>query len=133
MVRLDREYALEDELPEEKRQSFVHVGQEKIVETDDPRWIASERAVLEGWDAVDQASFDLINVEPTTMAGIMALLRYAAEFAGRGSTFPNAALDEDDPGIVHKKNGAPFSYFIYKNVADALEDMAAVAGKAVQS
>jgi hypothetical protein len=92
-----------------------------------------EKAVLEGWDAEEDASFDLINVEPSTMAGIMALLRYAAEFEGRGGRFPQSALDEDDLGIVHKKNGAPFSYFIYKNVADALENIAAVAGKAVES
>jgi len=35
--------ALEVELPEERRQSGITVWETKIVETDDPRWIASEK------------------------------------------------------------------------------------------
>jgi hypothetical protein len=37
---------LESILPREKRQSIVHTWEEKLVETDDPRWIENERAVV---------------------------------------------------------------------------------------
>src|SRR4030088_473833 len=45
---LRRHSALEEELPQEKRQTFIHAHEEKIIETDDPRWIAAEVALSDG-------------------------------------------------------------------------------------
>ncbi len=38
-------------LPHDKRQSRVDVWREEIVETDDPRWIETERAIHNAFDA----------------------------------------------------------------------------------
>src|SRR5437762_823191 len=42
-----RNFALEEELPKDRRQSDITVWETKIVETDDPRWIASQKEVDE--------------------------------------------------------------------------------------
>jgi hypothetical protein len=76
---LRRHSALEEELPQEKRQTFIHAHEEKIIETDDPRWIAAERALSDGWNVIEDAGCDLVNIEPTSVAGVVALLHYVAD------------------------------------------------------
>lgn len=76
--------SLEMELPREKKKSIVSVCGEEIVATDDPRWVDCQRAVLRAWEAQDDAAVALLNIRPTTMAGVTALLRYAVEADGVG-------------------------------------------------
>jgi hypothetical protein len=40
---VSRNFSLEEELPQDRRKSDVTHCESKIVETDDPRWIASEK------------------------------------------------------------------------------------------
>jgi hypothetical protein len=74
---------LEDELPKEKRQSNIDVWEELIIFADDPRWIEAERELKRTGDLETDAAVVLVTVQPTTLAGILALLKYAVEAVGR--------------------------------------------------
>jgi len=51
---------LEQELPDELCQTDIRAYEETVVETEDPRWIAAERAVLERPDAADEVAYQLL-------------------------------------------------------------------------
>jgi hypothetical protein len=63
----------------------------------------------------------LATVEPTTLAGICALLTYFAdvEVVDRGACWPEQVADDNDPA-VGKRSGATVGYFVARNVARAL-------------
>ena len=77
---------------------------------------------------MDEASADLVDVEPTSLAGAIALLAYFAENelkdGGDGTAFPETLSDDDDPAINKNCGGAPYSYFIAQNVKRALSRLA---------
>jgi hypothetical protein len=75
---------LESELSREQRQSCVYAAEEEISETDDPRWIAGARAVAEASNRMDDCAIALLNVRPTTLAGMSALFRYVSDEADAG-------------------------------------------------
>ena len=64
------------------------------METDDPRWIAAERAVFEGSENETAAAMMLINVNPTTLTGAAALLEYVAH-ERRDEEWPDELEDDD--------------------------------------
>jgi hypothetical protein len=70
---------LEDELPKHLRQSDIRPACDinTVVETDDPRWIAAERARVAASEKESECADALLEVRPTTLAGLMNLLRYA--------------------------------------------------------
>jgi hypothetical protein len=45
--------------------------------SDDPRWIDTERVVMQSRNGKVDAAIALLNVGPTTRAGLMALVHYA--------------------------------------------------------
>lgn len=61
-----------------------------IVKTDDPRWIANQRAVDKACDEGFDRALALLDVRPTTAAGLVTLLRYVAEL----ESLPVVELDE---------------------------------------
>jgi hypothetical protein len=87
---------LDEEVPKERRRSSITVWETRIVETDDPRWIAAERAVSECSENETAASIMLINVKPTTLTGAAALLEYVAQHERRGDAWPDELVDDDD-------------------------------------
>lgn len=56
------EGALDAELPGASKQSNCCSGDLTIVETDDPRWIAAQRATSVTGDAVDDAAVDICSM-----------------------------------------------------------------------
>jgi hypothetical protein len=87
------EFALEERLPDDQRQSNITVWEEKIVETDDPMWLAAVRARWEASNSMDDLAIDLLNTEPATAAGVEALLRYFAE--QEEAIFPEEVCNDD--------------------------------------
>jgi hypothetical protein len=71
------------------------------VETDDPRWIESERAIMLSFDAETDAACVLVSICPTTMAGIIALLRYANRPIRTGKCGRPNSLPMTGPKPVH--------------------------------
>jgi hypothetical protein len=112
-AELDRQCALEKELPKERRKSSIDAWETKIVETDDPRWIDAEKAVRQASEAETDAAIKLVDVRPCTTAGILALLEYVLLCERRGDEWPNGLADDDD-------KGRSWYYFMIENVAAAL-------------
>jgi hypothetical protein len=105
---------LEEELPQEKCKSWADMYEEKIFEMDDPRWIECERAVVRTMNAEIDAAVVLVDVRPTTQAGICALLQYAHASDTDGEAWPRE-LQSDDGKITR-----PWEYFLIESVAGAL-------------
>jgi hypothetical protein len=112
---VETEMALEVSLPEDQRQSDIKVWEEKIVETDDPRWLAVVRARWEASNSMDDLAIDLLNTEPATVAGIEALLRYFVD--QEEGLFPEDVSHDDG------SEGA-FGTYLVRHAADALGEIA---------
>jgi hypothetical protein len=84
---------LEKELPKELRRSNIDAHGEHIVETDDPRWIATERAVDKSSEKTVECSTALVETRPTTIQGLRALLRYVADFIGDDADVSRGILE----------------------------------------
>ena len=115
---IDANHALECELPQDQRKSSVTAWEETIVETDDPRWIASERAIRNTSDAECDAACALITVLPTTPAGTIALLQYAISADPDGQAWPDDLLADE-----FAKRSRPWHHFLIANLAEILPGM----------
>ena len=115
---IDENYALECELPRDQRKSSVTAWEETIVETDDPRWIASERAIRTASDAETDAACELLDVLPTTLSGIITLLRYAVSADPDGQAWPDDLLTDESA-----KMSRPWHHFLIANLARILPGM----------
>lgn len=111
---VDRHMALEAELPKDKRRSTVNVWENEIVSSDDPRWIEAERELSRTSDAEEEAACDLVNVRPTTMAGLLALLNHALVYDTDGEGWPRDLCSDDG------KRTRSWQTFLLENITVAL-------------
>jgi len=94
----------------------------------DPRWIAANDAAGEALAVQDNLALKLLETQPTTIAGAVALLTYYVDVTrttqpevvfpepdGNGWPFESKSIDEPRKDFV---------YFIVRNVAAALSNMA---------
>lgn len=83
------------------------------------------REVDEGGDAAAEAASAVANTEPTTVAGVRALLTYFAniEVVDNGMAWPDHLDDADDP-LVTKHGGASMGYFVARTACRALSRIA---------
>jgi hypothetical protein len=101
----------------------------------DPQWIAANDAVGEALAVQDDLAVKLLETQPTTIAGAAALLTYyvdAVTTAQPEVVFPE--LDANGRPFESKSIDEPrrdFAYFIIRNVAAALSNMAP-AGDAIE-
>jgi hypothetical protein len=123
----ERRSAVEDELVAGVR---VPAGEAE----NDPQWIAANDAAGDALAVQDDLAVKLLETQPTTIAGAAALLTYYVDAVA--TTQPEVVFPELD------RNGRPFesksideprdfAYFIVRNVAAALSNMAA-AGEAIE-
>jgi hypothetical protein len=122
---VDRHSDLETELPKDKRQSNIDAWEELIIFADDPRWIEAERELMRTSDLETDAAVVLVTVQPTTLAGILALLNYAVQADTDGQGWPDS-LQSGDGKITRS-----WQFFLIEGVAEALAGMVsarAVAG-----
>jgi hypothetical protein len=87
--------------------------------------IAEAKALCETTnDAMEGAAFDLLNIVPTTLAGVIALLRYAIEYELL-CDWPSdvGASDDEDPRL----DGRSWSVWSWYHVANTLERLGAAA------
>lgn len=113
---VDWHSALDRELPTDKCRSHITAWREEIVPTDDPRWVACERAVMRCMNAETEAACTLINILPTTAAGAAALLEYAVVADTDGEGWPTE-LQSDDGKI------RSWHYFLIANLAAILPSL----------
>jgi hypothetical protein len=78
------------------------------------------RAVNRLHNAIDKSEEGLIDVVPMTIAGVSALLNYAAEVRRRGDQWHTGYVLEDEPiSRWEKQHGVPFDVVLHKNTAAA--------------
>ena len=104
---------------------------------------ASGAALDAADEALEEATLELSEVVPTTMAGVVALLRYLEEFQEQAIELPedprswhsgdhDALLAEtyQHPNLVDKFSGEPlelpFTYWVMQNVRTALQSLVTV-------
>jgi hypothetical protein len=117
----ERRNAVEDELVAGVR---VATGEAES----DPQWLAADDAAGEALAVQDDLAVKLLETQPTTIAGAAALLTYYVdavtttqpevvfpELDGNGRPFASKSIDEPR---------RDFAYFIVRNVAAALSNMA---------
>ncbi|MCK1618929.1 twin-arginine translocation signal domain-containing protein [Bradyrhizobium sp. 159] len=92
---IDHNGAVADSLPVDKRRSNANRWDEEIYETDDPRWIESEREVMRTCLEADRIAIELLSIMPTTMAGLIAIVEYAVVHDVDGIHWPDC-LDDDE-------------------------------------
>jgi hypothetical protein len=84
-AKLDVIEKLEETLPQHLRRSWIcDLLGAGIIATDDPRWIAAERA---SWDALretERLAIALFDMQPLTVAGLVSLLHYAHQYEADG-------------------------------------------------
>jgi hypothetical protein len=108
---------LEAEIPAGLRQSSVYSFEEDIVATDDPRWIASERAVSAASARAEQCAMELVTIRPTTWAGLRAVAIYAVEADTDGEMWPRQ--------VDHEGETATWHHWFIKMIAETLPTLAA--------
>jgi hypothetical protein len=121
---------LQDALPLDRCQSMITVHGRDIVETDDPRFIEWEIKVDATSDEMGDAAVQFLQVEPTSLQGAAALLRYVVDhFDESGGVlvgFPDDLLtDQLDPELNRDQQARSTEYWLMKNVAASLARLSA--------
>jgi hypothetical protein len=111
---------LEDLLPKAARQSAITAWENTIVETDDPRWIAAEQQVWELGEDEQIAALELLDVRPTSVNGVLALLRYAVAFEESGGEWPRGLVDDGAPETARGKD---WLVFLARSVEGAIANI----------
>lgn len=111
---LDFHSDMDELLPIDKCHSSVTAWEEKIVATDDPRWIAAERGLHCAHEAETDAALALVNIMPTTLAGVLALLRYTVAADPDGQSWPELLPGEG------AKLSRPWHHFLVANLSEVL-------------
>jgi hypothetical protein len=114
---VDLHSKLDRELPIEKCRSKINSWEEEIFPTDDPRWIECERALMAALDRETDAAIDLVNVHPTTAAGLVDLLKYAVSADTDGELWPDLLPDENS------NRARPWHHFLIVNLVEVLPSM----------
>jgi hypothetical protein len=114
---VDRHCDLECELPRDKRRTTLNTWEERFENTDDPRWIESEREVHLTGDAETDAACNLVSIKATTLAGLAALLQYAIEADIDGEGWPRDLQSDDG------KRTRSWHYFLVENLAGTFSEM----------
>lgn len=113
---------LEKTIPKERRVRH-YVGDRdnaEMIANDDPAWTKYQDSWFASADDADDRAVDLLNVAPTSTAGIAALLEYSAAFEKRGG--------ELFPQITEEGTNDPLQGMIavMQWCADCLRDIEAV-------
>jgi hypothetical protein len=112
---------IEAAIPQEmRRSSWQDAMQEEPdwrVTTDHPAWIAHIEDGVAAWNAEIDAACALVNILPTTSAGVFALLQYAIQADTDGKLWPDLLPDEDG------KRSRPWHHFLIANLAEVLPSM----------
>jgi hypothetical protein len=74
---------------------------------------------------MDEAEGNLLDVTPTTIAGVTALLSYAAEHVRRGEDWLDGYEDSNATCGLRRKIGIPFETALNLHVVSALEQISA--------
>jgi hypothetical protein len=86
------------------------------------RGLAHEHLLISTCDAETDAALALVSTMPTTLAGVQAVLRYAAEHVAQGHVWTDEANIADDDG--RSRPNRDWNFFLHRMLADALAEIA---------
>ena len=89
-----------------------------IVSEDDAMWVEVQKTVLATHKTTGEAATQLHNTRPTTLAGVVAVLRYAYDYERHGLDFPGGY---DDGDLSECPGGVEWSVYFHRNLAQAIE------------
>jgi hypothetical protein len=95
-------------------EAAIPAGMRLQIHKTDERWLESGKAVSAAWDAEGDAAIELVNVHPTTLPGVMALLNYAISADRDGETWPRELLSDDGESV------RSWHHFLIQNLAEIL-------------
>lgn len=124
---LQEQNRLENEIRRAARRSNWILDKIEIAETDDPRWIDFTRRDFASSCALDDAATAMIEVRPTTMAGVLALLAYIDDF-NRGTRsehyiWPGELIDDKTMDGRGNPLEMPWAFWVMRNVQAALQSI----------
>jgi hypothetical protein len=76
-VAVNHEFNIKEEIPSDKRRSHYCGGDLDLCKTDDPRWPGAIKATHDTIDEMEEAALAVLDTEPTTFTGVIALLAHA--------------------------------------------------------
>ena len=100
-------------VPRDRRQSRLYDDHITMAAGDDPRWIENLEKQRDSMCATERRADDLLEVKPTTVAGLVTLLRFAYAFEAGGGEWPNGG-----------RRGC-FLAMLCKHAADSIELLSA--------
>jgi hypothetical protein len=110
-------------------EAVKHQDYNSVFEKDDPRRVAAEEQYNKTKDAMDDAGFRMLNIEPTSMQGVVALLKYMIdniEENGDVMGWPSDLLpDEVDPETATLAQARSAEYFLMKSAVASLRRLSA--------
>lgn len=92
-------------------------GFEATLPEGDPKWAQIDQADEDAYEVEETAACEMLNVEPTTLEGVTAILAYTVEVLKRGCAFSRFLGDDGKPNS--------FEYFLMSNSAEALAKLSA--------
>jgi len=118
---------MEQIIPDEMQKGTTSGFEVQIVETDDPRWTAANVRYNESAIKLDNIAIDMLNVAPTTLAGLEAILKYAAQYTQDGFLWPGAGLigddGEEDGKSAFASHYRDWNFYLLRNLGNAVEKM----------
>jgi hypothetical protein len=106
---------LEEEIPWERRHYSIEAD-------DDPRWVAQQTYMHAVHDRLNAAKDALIKIEPTTIAGAIALLSFAAEHVRLGRGEWGEGYEDPEPLCGWgEEHGLSWETMLHMHVAKALK------------
>jgi hypothetical protein len=97
---------------------------EKCLDLDEAGTPEANAEYLRLDNAVDDAAGGLLDVIPTTIAGVSALLTYAADHACGGNSWPEGYVDENPKTGWDREQGVSWEVILHRNLAKALPKIA---------
>jgi hypothetical protein len=94
VVRLEEK--LQETIPAARRTRY-HVQDRynaAMIANEDPAWTKYQDAYFATCDAADNSAIDLLNIAPTSIAGVAALLDYVAAFEKNGEELFGSVAEE---------------------------------------
>ena len=113
---------LEGTLPNDRRQTRIDAHETTIEPDDAPEWIANQQAVDAATDVADEAAIAISGTQPTTLAGVVVVLEYAAAYVRRDRCEWPSNLIADDENDWRK--GCRWEVWFHEMLAEAVQAIA---------
>jgi hypothetical protein len=115
---------MDEAIPSELQKGSTYCFQVEIVETDDPRWTAANIRYNDTIIKADTIAIEMLGITPTSLAGLGAILRYAAQHVEDGNMWPDGEQIEDEDEEPKSFLGRDWNFYLLRNLGEAVQKIA---------